>query len=325
MISPYRRRALRAAAVMLSSALFCLPVTGAAAQPVDGVGAAHAELPDPSGYDAAIVWLPDTQYYSESYPGHFNAQTRWIVDNADTRKLVYATHTGDIVDDHLVDRQWQNASSSMGVLEAAGFPYGVAAGNHDVALFGAIFVDYRYFQRHFGADRFAGSPVYGESYQNNRQHYDLVDVAGTEVLVLHLAWAMRTGDFDWAAQVLTAHPNTPVIIAVHEYIDTNGAYSGQGGQIFTRLVQPHDNVVAVIAGHIHGTATNVKDLGGGRQVVEMLADYQSGPEGGSAYLRLLQFDLDQNKLIVDTYSPSLDESNYFGDKDDFTVNLDLTP
>ena len=28
-----------------------------------------------------IIVLPDTQYYSESYPQHFMAQTQWIKDN----------------------------------------------------------------------------------------------------------------------------------------------------------------------------------------------------------------------------------------------------
>lgn len=81
----------------------------------------------------------------------------------------------------------------------------------------------------------------------------------------------------------------------------------------------------MLCGHHHGVAHNTKDLGNGRKVPEILADYQSGKEGGSGYLRLLQFDLDANKMIVDTYSPSLNDSNYFDKGDDFTVDLSLTP
>ena len=80
---------------------------------------------------------------------------------------------------------------------------------------------------------------------------------------------------------------------------------------------------AVLCGHNHGATHNVKDLGDGRTVPEILADYQSAPEGGLGYLRLLQFDVDAGKMIVDTYSPSEDDSNYFDGEDDFTVDVDL--
>ncbi|WP_255526591.1 hypothetical protein [Saccharopolyspora montiporae] len=42
-------------------------------------------------------------------------------------------------------------------------------------------------------------------------------------------------------------------------------------------------------------------------------------------MRLLQVDWDQQKMIVDTDSPSLDAANPFGEEDDCTVDLDLTP
>lgn len=317
-----RKRALPTVGTVLAVTFICAsPV--ASAQEAEN----EAKLADPNNYDGAIAWLSDTQYYAEEYPEHFDAQTQWIADNADDRKIGYTAHTGDIVDDYRDSEQWKNASSSMGKLEQAGVPYGVLAGNHDVALAenGWKDSDYSTYQEHFGADRFADSPVYGESHENNRQHYDLVDIGGTEVLMLYLGWEMQEEDFAWAERVLAEHPNTPAMIGAHEYIDEQGEYSGQGEDIYDRLVQPHGNVAAVLSGHIHGAATNVKDVGDGRQVVEMLADYQSGPEGGAGFMRLLQFDIDQEKMNVDTYSPSRDKSNYFGEEDDFTVDLDLTP
>lgn len=83
---------------------------------------AGPELPDPSTYDAAIAWLPYTQYYSESYPEHFDAQTKWLADNAAKRKIGDATHTGDIVDNGDDKAQWENASKSLKTLEEVKFP-----------------------------------------------------------------------------------------------------------------------------------------------------------------------------------------------------------
>jgi hypothetical protein len=131
----------------------------------------------------------------------------------------------------------------------------VLAGNHDVSLAASDWtdVDDRAFGRHVGADRFAGSAVHGGSFRNNRQHDDLVDVGGVEVLVVYTAWQPRPADHRWAGQALRAHPGTPAIVAAHEYLDVTGGYSGDGKAVFDELVAPHDNVVAVISGQVWTT------------------------------------------------------------------------
>lgn len=300
--------------VLFALAATSLTAATVIAAPSALAGPRAAELPDPGTYDAAIAWLPDTQYYSESHPEHFDAQTQWLVDKGAERKIGYATHTGDIVDNSDEKAQWENADASLKKLDDAKFPYGVVEGNHDVD---GMYGDY------FGEKRFAGSPVYGESHKDNRQHYDLVDVAGKQVMMLYLTWDMNEEDFAWAEKVLAEHPDTPAIVSVHAYLNTDGSYSEQGQDIFDRVIKPHNNVKAVLCGHNHGVKHNVKDLGGGRKVPEILADYQSAAEGGLGYLRLLQFDVDAGKMIVDTYSPSKDDSNYFEQGDDFTVDVDL--
>ena len=44
-----------------------------------------------------IAVLPDTQFYSESFPSIFNAQTDWIVAQRQARNIVFATQLGDLV------------------------------------------------------------------------------------------------------------------------------------------------------------------------------------------------------------------------------------
>lgn len=296
-----------ATTTLTAAAMFAAPTALAGAESAN-------ELPDPKTYDGAIAWIPDTQYYSESHPEHFNAQTQWLAENAKKRKISYAAHTGDIVDKAKQRDQWKNADASMKKLDDAKLPYGVVEGNHDR---GGHYHDY------FGQKRFADSPVYGESHKDNRQHYDVVEVGGKKVMMLYLTWDMNEEDFDWAKKVLADNPNIPALVGVHAYLNTDGSYGEQGKEIFERIVEPHANVKAVMGGHYHGVANNVKDLGNGRKVSEMLADYQSGPEGGLGYMRLLQFDMKANKMIVDTYSPSQNDSNFFEKGDDFTVDLSL--
>lgn len=48
-----------------------------------------------------------------------------------------------------------------------------------------------------------------------------------------------------------------------------------------------------------------------RTVYQICTDYQSGFEGGSEYIKFLYFDLDNNKIYMNSYSPYLDDYNYF--------------
>ena len=78
----------------------------------------------------SIVVLPDTQHYSECYPGIFTNQTQWIVDNQDRLNIKFVIHEGDIVEDADNDTQWMSANKSMSVLDGK-IPYGILPGNHD--------------------------------------------------------------------------------------------------------------------------------------------------------------------------------------------------
>ncbi len=52
-----------------------------------------------------VVALPDTQYYSKSFPDQFNSQSQWIADNRATDNIVFVTHLGDTVHDPSADLQ----------------------------------------------------------------------------------------------------------------------------------------------------------------------------------------------------------------------------
>ncbi len=54
-------------------------------------------LEDPADYDFAITHVTDTQYLSESYPEVYTQLISWIADQAADRKIAFATHTGDLV------------------------------------------------------------------------------------------------------------------------------------------------------------------------------------------------------------------------------------
>ncbi len=65
--------------------------------PAGGPLTVTVALRQPAAPEFTIVALPDTQHYSEAFPGIFKSQTQWIVDNKDSRNIVFVTHEGDIV------------------------------------------------------------------------------------------------------------------------------------------------------------------------------------------------------------------------------------
>lgn len=282
-------------------------------------------------YDYSFVWMSDTQYYSESYPHIYNDQVNWIAENKDKYNIDYVIHTGDLVNFSDQPYQWEVADKAMQVLDDAGIPYGVLAGNHDVEQKSN---DYTEYYKYFGEDRFADKPWYGGSYKNNRGHYDLISSNGNDYIMVYLGWGIEEEGIAWADAVLKAHSDRKAILNFHEYLLSSGNRHPVGEQLYQELVLDNPNVFAVLCGHYHAAdmlVDEIDDDGDGvtdRKVYQMLADYQAGPEGGQGYMRILLFDAETDQIKVKTYSPYMDDYNYYDEDefpgvDEFSIGLEL--
>jgi len=270
-----------------------------------------------SDYDFTLGWESDTQYYNENEMAgnpykHQEAIHSYFLDRREELNLQYVFHTGDIVDDYDVIPQWDRAAVQYDRLDAAGLPYGVLAGNHDV---GHDMGDYTNYGRYFGEDRFAASPWYGGSYENNRGHYDLVSAGGIDFLMLYTGWLPDDASIAWMNDVLKRYPDRVAIVAQHEFILTTGGLGAIPQRVLDEVVAPNPNVRMVMSGHYHDAFLRTDafdDDGDGvdeRTVYSMLFDYQGLPEGGLGFLRLMHFDNAGERMMVRTYSPSLDQYN----------------
>lgn len=186
------------------------------------------------------------------------------------------------------------------------------AGNHDV---GQKDDDYTAYKANFGAARYDANPWYGESFEDNRGHYDLITAGGMDFLMLYQGWAPSQEGIDWLNEVLARYPERTAILNLHEYMLTTGGLGEVPQQIYDEVVAPNANVAMVFSGHYHDAFTRIDqfdDTGDGipdRSVYQMLFDYQGLPEGGQSFLRLLQFDNENRQIGVRTYSPYLDAYN----------------
>lgn len=289
-------------------------------------------LENPASYDFAVSHVTDTQYLSESYPEVYAQIVSWIADNAEARKIEFATHTGDLVQnwvdpDQTEDRarrEFETASAIQAILDDAGVPNSVLPGNHDNKR-GAT---NDLFNEYFGPQRYADASWYGGSIApgDNSANFSTFEHEGARFLVLSLPYAYAEAEIAWAKEVVAAHQEYNVIVSTHEHVTPKGPYAeaerstssrwvSRGGDLWREVIAPNRNVVLVLSGHFHGIGQlRTEDAGGipGHDVVELLADYQEfrthTGERASGFQRLLQIDLASGSVAVDTFSIQLDAS-----------------
>jgi Calcineurin-like phosphoesterase len=284
-----------------------------------------------------LVLLPDTQYYAESYPQHFDSQTRWIVDHAQSHNIKCVLHEGDITNDNST-RQWNNALRSMRLLDGI-VPYAMAVGNHDYGPGGnatdrvSKFNESRFFGPH---SPYAQQQSVGGFYEPQRtdNSYHTFEAGGQKWLVLALEWAPRDEVVAWANRVVEDHPDHLTMLVTHAYMyydDTRydwaakgdsqqwnphsygvaqlpGETVNDGQQLWDKLVSRHKNFRFAFNGHVleDGTGKLASAAEHGNKVHQILANYQFNPEGGQGDMRLLEFKQDGKTVVVRTYSPVLD-------------------
>ena len=305
--------------------------------------AALSQSPTPSPTPAdefTIVALPDTQFYSASYPQIFAAQTQWIADHVQDQNIQLVVGLGDIVDGGGVLAQWQNADAAYRLL-AGKVPYMIALGNHDYDQNNPAgrTASTKNFNSFFGPAYYAGASWYRSSFPagSNENFYGVITVNGRSYLILVLEFAARDSALAWADGIIKANQDKDIIIATHMFTyvdntrisqcDPNSAGSfgvGQdnnGEDMWWKLVRKYPNIHLVLSGHVvQGDGTGRRmDLGvNGNLVNQILSDYQSYPLGGSGYLRLIKIAPSLNRVSVSTYSPYLDAS-MTDDHNQFTV------
>ncbi|MFZ2963095.1 MAG: lamin tail domain-containing protein [Rhodoglobus sp.] len=286
-------------------------------------------LEEPGDYDFSVAHITDTQYLSESYPEVYAQLVSWIADNAEPRKIAFAAHTGDLIQnwvdpDQNEDRarvEFERASAIQSILDDAGVPNSVLPGNHDNkrGVTNDLFNEYFPPERYQRQDWYGGSIAPGD----NSASFSTFEHAGARFLMLSLPYAYGEREIVWAQQIVTSHPGHNVILSTHEHVmpateevetqrSTRSRWVSQAGALWDRVIAPNRNVVLVLSGHFHGIGRLVTENAGGlpgHTVVELLADYQEfrthTGERATGFYRMLQFDLDGGAIAVDTRSVRL--------------------
>jgi len=300
--------------------------------------------------DFSIIVLPDTQYYSESYPAILNSQAQWVVNNAAVLNIQLVLGVGDIVNNGSSSTEWITADAAYKQFDAAHIPYFAAIGNHD---YNGNNPNGRTsstsnFNHYFGPPRYQNTanwstPYWQGSYPNgsNENFYGFVTINGQQYLILALEFYPRDAALSWAGQVIQKNPGAQTIIITHayEYFDNtrisacnsfDAQYYGLGGDndgdaMWTKLVRQYKNISLVLSGHeVRGAGQDATgrraDMGtAGNLVTQILANYQNVSNGGNGYLRIMKFHPSTDTIDVLTYSPYL--NSYLTDSgNQFTIS-----
>jgi hypothetical protein len=310
-----------------------------AADPYADARLVSGEPPRPSKGAFTVAVLPDTQNYSERHPDIYLAQTRWIVESRRDRNISAVLHLGDITNNN-TSPQWENAVKAMNELDGQ-LPYFLVAGNHDYSELGGCRDRTTHLNDYFPRKKFQDQPTFGGCYDREpdrmENSYHLFSAGGRDFVVIALEFGPRTDVVRWANEVAAKHKDRAAILITHAYMysdDTRydwskyaeiqswnphsyGVATATGGdvtdgeQLWQKLISQHDNFVLTLNGHVlnDGLGKLTSRTPAGRDVHQMLVNFQMKPNGGDGWLRLLEFAADGKTVQVYDYSPSRNERN----------------
>lgn len=108
--------------------------------------------------------------------------------------------------------------------------------------------------------------------------------------------------------MIAEHPTLPTILTSHEVINiaTDGLTAvdtAYGERLWKNVIAPNDQVFLTLNGHFHGSTWKSRTNDAGHAVTQVLIDHQMDYEGGDGYLGLMEFDLTNGTLAMQTASP----------------------
>ncbi|MBN2025074.1 MAG: metallophosphoesterase [Pirellulales bacterium] len=272
-----------------------------------------------------VVVLPDTQGYAESFPDGYLAQTEWIKREAQAQNIKFVIHLGDVVQHVSAKKEWRVADRAHRALDGV-VPYSMLPGNHDMRPDDTSpkLRDTTMYNTFFPPKRFENFDYYGGNEDGtNDNNYCLFSAAGMKFLVLSLEFNPNDATLDWAGKIVDANPDCRVILATHCYLGRD-ARREMGDRIWERLVRNRPRIFLILCGHVLGVNHYTRPNDAGRPVHEILADYQGLPNGGDGWLRVLHFLPGENRIDVETFSPTLNRHDRTPAQQ-FTLPYNMSP
>ena len=266
------------------------------------------ETPVPEPTPFSIVWMSDTQNLSRHDPDIFNQMRDWILQEKETRNIVFFVHTGDVVDG-CSQFMWDAAADAlMPILDE--IPAMIVSGNHDIS-------------KNMVYSAFSKQPYAkavqkdGQTFDGGKASYVTFEAAGDTFLVFGIGYEVRGAKLrKWIEEVREQHPHTVTLYVIHFALQPNGTFGGQAKDLVKTVVKDDPGARLMLCGHYRGTLRREErfdDDGDGvqeRSFHTLMFNYQDDRTDGLGFMRILTFDPDTRSIEVSTYSPWLDRWGY---------------
>jgi hypothetical protein len=173
---------------------------------------------------------------------------------------------------------------------------------------------------------FANKPWYVAAHDGGADSAQVFRAGGYRFLHIGLQFDPPNASLRWAASVIRRFRGLPTIISTHDYLNTAGerrpnpsidaaALDPQDNSpemVWQKLISQHDQIFMVLCGHQHGQTVRVDRNRDGKNVYQILADYQSRgqtakdagisdirtPGVGDGWMRLMEFDMSGTVPLV---------------------------
>jgi hypothetical protein len=239
----------------------------------------------------------------------------------------------------------------MTILEDAGMPYCLVPGNHDYSEQGSCIDRTTLLNEYFRTTDLRKLPHWGGTYDKEPErmenNFQLMEAAGRKFLIMGLEFGPRSDVLRWANEVAAAHKDREIVLLTHAHIfaddtrydwrkygkkqtwnphaymmaKTTGDDVNDGEEVWEKLISKHENFIFTLNGHVlqDGLGRVATTTPGGREIPQMLVNFQMRPKGGDGWLRLIEMRKDGTAQTYD-FSPTRNQRNE-GRENQFKVKL----
>lgn len=274
-----------------------------------------------------MVVVGDIQEYTNdnSRMHYLLASMQWVMlQQSFFGNIDLVVQVGDVTNDNEA-WQWENAMIAMAPV-AERMPALWVPGNHD----------YRWLRqdnRYLFIDSHASTPFneyqlpvhsgmkIEAAYEPGKRDNAIYSVmlGGRPAYIVALEFAPRPGAVDWARRFIASHPDTDCWLVTHEWLyngkgrlDWGGSYAKMQFEskdeamspedIWHSIVEPNDNVIAVICGHNDSYYMIETPNSAGRQVLQVEFNLQYLPNGGDSQVQLWEMPAGSDSVNISVYN-----------------------
>ena len=259
----------------------------------------------------SLIWFSDTQYYAYKRPEIFLSMADWALRIRSDYNAAAVVCTGDIVYNRNSTRHGTNAEAAIDRIRES-MPFYCVAGNHDV---GADTVDYSTYRQY----DFCTTPEAMEFYDDGRCW--VLPMREYGILLCGIGWQNDAMYADWLNERIDTYRELPAVLLVHSFLNDDGSLSVNGKRVEKEILRRSPSVRLVLCGHNDGSARWSKTYDDDHTVNAVMYNFQDDKKYGLGYARILMFNPKTRNIAITTYSPFLNDYNYYKDtsRDTFTL------